>query len=909
VTTGRDVVFICVSDFANLCRPCASTSDCKSPSGVEDVCVSYGQAGSFCGGNCLLDDDCPWGFSCEEAQTVDGILVKQCIAGAGECPCTGKSVALALWTPCELANEWGVCSGKRVCTPGGLSACDAASAAEEQCNGLDEDCDGAVDEPKEKDGDLINLCDDGNECTKDLCKGSGGCQHEVIEGECKDGDPCTAGDHCQDGSCVGNPVICDDDNACTDDKCDGLGGCVFENNTSDCDDQDPCTVADECEQGVCLGVALACDCFSDTDCAALDDGNECNGSLRCDTTQVPHECVVDPETVVECPDPAPGKDAICLKSYCDPVSGKCSLVPDHEGAACEDGNPCTVGEKCVEGACTGGSPPNCSDDNPCTTDSCDPVSGCKHQLNNAPCDDSNACTLQDACVNGKCVFASVLSCEDGNICTDNFCDPVKGCVSSLNKAPCDDGSVCTTGDHCHLGACISSGMLTCNDGNPCTDDSCENLTGCAFKPNSAPCDDGSACTVNDKCSSGACKAGAPLSCDDANACTFDACDPATGCQHTPAAGACDDLDQCTVNDKCDAGKCAPGAILPCNDGNPCTDDSCAAEVGCVFVPNNAACTDGNACTGVDQCSGGSCLAGAPIDCNDGQACTQDSCDAVKGCVHQPVPDGGSCGPDMVCFGGTCTNCKDLHGQKQLQFTGDVQTFTVPECVYAVKFDAYGAEGGTGSAGKGGLGGRVEASLAVQPGQVFQVFVGGRGDNSPASKGGFNGGGKGVSGSSGCYDGGGGGGATDVRSGGTALSNRILVVGGGGGGGGDGCDCQGLAGGAGGGLTAGDGQKGKLCICDGSGKGGTQSAGGAKGEWDCNDCDATPGSLGQGGNGNTITNCGGTTGGGGGGGGYYGGGGGGLGAGGGGSSYTTPGASNIVHSPGVRAGHGQLTLSW
>ena len=53
--------------------------------------------------------------------------------------------------------------GWRVCGKAGLSECDAATPAEETCDGSDNDCDGFVDGP--------NLCDDGEECTKDECKG------------------------------------------------------------------------------------------------------------------------------------------------------------------------------------------------------------------------------------------------------------------------------------------------------------------------------------------------------------------------------------------------------------------------------------------------------------------------------------------------------------------------------------------------------------------------------------------------------------------------------------------------------------------------------------------------------------------------------------------------------------------
>jgi hypothetical protein len=47
-------------------------------------------------------------------------------------------------------------------------------------------------------------------------------------------------------------------------------------------------------------------------------------------------------------------------------------------------------------------------------------------------------------------------------------------------------------------------------------------------------------------------------CDDANPCTDDACDPATGCQHVPNTASCSDGVACTVGDNCVGGQCQPG---------------------------------------------------------------------------------------------------------------------------------------------------------------------------------------------------------------------------------------------------------------------------------------------------------------------------------------------------------------
>ena len=251
------------------------------------------------------------------------------------------------------------------------------------------------------------------------------------------------------------------------------------------------------------------------------------------------------------------------------------------------------------------------------------------------------------------------------------------------------------------------------------------------------------------------------------------------------------------------------------------------------------------------------------------------------------------------------------GNQTFAYTGSQQTFTVPACVTSITVDAYGAQGGI-SAYSGtsvpGNGGRVQATLAVNPGDVLYLYVGGKGGDQPISNaGGFNGGGTGgAKGNTGSYPyGGGGGGATDIRINSSNLVDRILVAGGGGAPGGDGCNGNTVSGGNGGGLIGGAGGTSASCQSTvGSGQGGTQSAGGAAGCYG-----ATCGGAGSSGLGGNSYNNGGSVGAGGGGG-YFGGGGSAYGGGGGGSNFVDAvKGSAVTHTQGSRAGNGEITISW
>lgn len=158
----------CVPAKVNLCRPCMSNQDCMANGlDVGDRCIPMGAKGNFCGGACQGGTACPAGYECHGVVDLEGKPSDQCIKTSGECECTERFTAENAYTSCYVKNLYGKCVGERQCTPLGLTQCSAQVPSEEVCNGLDDDCDGQVDEgvpDTDNDGtpDCLDEDDDGD---------------------------------------------------------------------------------------------------------------------------------------------------------------------------------------------------------------------------------------------------------------------------------------------------------------------------------------------------------------------------------------------------------------------------------------------------------------------------------------------------------------------------------------------------------------------------------------------------------------------------------------------------------------------------------------------------------------------------------------------------------------------------
>src|SRR5690606_16147532 len=256
---------------------------------------------------------------------------------------------------------------------------------------------------------------------------------------------------------------------------------------------------------------------------------------------------------------------------------------------------------------------------------------------------------------------------------------------------CSDGDACNGMEACDgSGTCAAGTAPVVDDGNPCTADACDSELGVTHTPVTAgtSCSDGDACDGAEACDgAGTCAAGTPLTLDDGNPCTADACDPELGVTHTPVSAgvSCSDGNACNGAEACDgSGTCVPGTPPTVDDGNVCTADACDPVAGVTHTPVSAgtSCSDGNACNGAETCDGaGSCAAGTPLVVDDGNACTTDSCDPVAGVSHVAAADGTSCSDgnacttvdrciEGVCVGAEPVVCDGAAGECQLGGTCD-----------------------------------------------------------------------------------------------------------------------------------------------------------------------------------------------------------------------------------------------
>lgn len=535
----------------------------------------------------------------------------------------------------------------------------------EQCNQLDDDCDGVTNEvlaaPSASYPQGTSGCVLGDARLGADCAGSAACITDFT----------TSVFHC--GGCrvacnvPGGDVVADQ---CVDGVCD----CSSDSSTTA-----PCTTGTTCCAGAgcrdldtdidhCGYCGLACDdnadaCVGGT-CTCMAAGAACDPTSANDTCCGAAGCVDLQSDNLNCGvcGNVCGPSSTCMggRCVCDPNFDDCDFIPSngceidlrttvaHCGACT---NRCTragATSACVASTCQIGSCDALRDD-------CDGVdsNGCETALDTvATCGScTTACTRANAtptCTGGTC---AILSCNAGF----GNCDTIDSTGCERNLRTLTDCGGCNMAcnlangtETCSTGACR---VMMCDAGY----DNCDGLhpNGCEVNlrtdvNNCGSC--GNQCGANAACVMGACM------------CTggYQDCDGATtrGCETDPQTsrlncGGCGMACPATA-DRCVSASCQCGGSAPCNTAvaDRCTSGACQCGTG-------AACS----ATLSDACSGGSCRCGSGAACSSTTAdsCTSGACRcggaaACSGTTDRCVGGACQCGSTGVACSGLSDRC-------------------------------------------------------------------------------------------------------------------------------------------------------------------------------------------------------------------------------------------------------------
>ncbi|WP_136927864.1 hypothetical protein [Polyangium fumosum] len=354
----------------------------------------------------------------------------------------------------------------------------------------------------------IEVPDDANPCTQDICS-DGAPQHVAVNGTtCKIGDGVG---ECVSGSCeipCTGAAQCDDKNRCTVDACIGQV-CMFAVTTgADPDDMNPCTL-DVCAggkeshtpangapcgtNGTCNDMGVCTGCGSDTDCPGDD--------FCRDWSCMEKQCVATPLNEGLLLPQSEQSSGNCKVKVCQ--GGKVVTIADAT-------DPFNDGKSCTADQCNDTSPVNpplpvhsscATPNNPTGMGKCDGLGVCLGCSQTADCGGGPPWHTCDVKVN------TCFSCSDAmKNGTETDVDCGGECIDRCARGQSCNGTVDCEGE-CDNGVCVDcfDGVKNGTEG----DMDCGGV--CAVK-----CGFGEGCNVGADCAQGVCSVGicAPPACND-----------------------------------------------------------------------------------------------------------------------------------------------------------------------------------------------------------------------------------------------------------------------------------------------------------------------------------------------------------------------------------------------------------
>ena len=404
------------------------------------------------------------------------------------CLCTN-----GLTQNCAIQSECGV--GKQTCVNGVWGTCQQVGglAPNTSCGGTGSgkvcDLNGNCIVPACKTATVSSDCQNSNLCKTVSCSNSGLWNASCVLTSKAVNSSCGVGNLCSaDGNCVS--AFCTADLNCT--------------------SSDPCQIGSCSNKGLWNASCAFTNKAVNTSCGA---GKLCSTAGVCTSIT----CLTDSNCV---------SANSCLVGSCSNKglwNSSCSFTNKAANVSCGAGKLCALDGNCVSVACTADL--NCVSSDPCKIGSCS-----NKGLWNA------SCTYTDKNVNSSCGAGKV--CNATGVCTSAACSADSNCVSA---------------NSCLVGSCSNKGLWNAS---------------CSFasKAANSSCGVGSLCSIDGNCVSVACTA--DLNCTSSDSCKSGSCSN-KGLWNSSCVFASK-----PVNSSCGVGKV-------CSDVNACVSTLCTSDSNCV----------------------------------------------------------------------------------------------------------------------------------------------------------------------------------------------------------------------------------------------------------------------------------------------------------------------------------------